>query len=142
MRFILICYNLICIATTVALPAQCTSATVINDPTRNVNYAGGTQCDQNTALGSAGWYQFTGSSGTMIITYPPGLSMCNTVVTGWYNGNYPSTAGSTVTSGTICYDFVYGNCYWSNPVSVTNCNGYYVYYLAPPPTCSLGLCLS
>jgi hypothetical protein len=143
MRFILICSNLICIATTVALPAQCTSATVINDPTRNVNYAGGAQCDSSTGLVSTGWYKFTGSGGTTIINYPPGLSQCNTVCAGWYSGSYPSTVGSTTSSGTICYVFISGaTCQWSNPVQVTNCNGYYVYYLTPPPTCALGLCIS
>jgi hypothetical protein len=140
MRFSLICSNLIFIATTIALPAQCTSATNISDPTRNVNYGSGTQSDQ-TILASTTWYKFTGSGGTTIINYPPGLSQCNTVAAGWYNGNYPSTAGSTISSGTICYVFISGaTCYWSEPVQVTNCNGYYVYYLTPPPTAHLAVC--
>jgi hypothetical protein len=66
-------------------------------------------------------------------------NLCDTSATGWYSGTYPSTAGSTNT-GSICYHWTSSTCQWSNSVSVTNCNGYYVFYLSPPTACNLRLC--
>ncbi len=81
-----------------------------------------------------------GSGGTMIANYDVGGTMCNTDGTGYYAGSYPSTVGGNVT-GTLYYTFqTYVN-YWQNPITVTNCNGYYVYYIVlPPPYCDLGVC--
>ncbi len=140
LRFLLIRSNLICIATTTAFPPQCTSATVINDPTRSVIYGGGTQCDTTTLGSTVGWFRFTGSAGTGIVSFAVSYNTCNTEYTGWYNGSYPLTAGAT-TTGTICYSNTISACAWSNPVSVTYCNGYDVYYLMPPPTCPSRVCI-
>jgi hypothetical protein len=75
----------------------------------------------------------------MIANYNVGGSQCNTDATGYYTGSYPSTVGGTVT-GTLCYTYN-SPCQWSSSLSVTDCNGYYVYYISlPPPYCSLGVC--
>jgi len=66
-------------------------------------------------------------------------NLCDTQATGWYNGVYPSTVGSTNT-GTVCYHWTSSTCQWSNSVSVTNCNGYYVFYLTRPSVCNLRVC--
>jgi len=139
-RFLIIRSNLIFIATTTTLPTQCTSATVINDPTRNVNYAAGVQCDTNTLGSSSGWFRFQGSGGTIIANYNVGGNQCNTVNTGYYAGSYPSTVGGSVT-GAVCYTYPYGACVVTRPLTVTNCNGYYVYYITlPAPNCDLAVC--
>ncbi len=74
----------------------------------------------------------------MLPTSAVPILMCGTSATGWYTGSYPS-AGST-TSGTVCYYWGGNTCYWSNSIQVTNCNGYYVFYLTSTPTCSLRYC--
>ncbi len=139
MTFILICSNLIRIATAFVLPVQCTSATIIADATRNVGYGSGSGCDQSGALASTGWYRFSGASGTMLVSYAVAINLCDTSATGWYTGAYPSTPGTT-TTGTVCYNWNGNTCNWSNSVSVTNCNGYYVFYLSPSPACNLRYC--
>ncbi len=66
---------------------------------------------------------------------------CNTAATGYYSGSYPSTVGGSAT-GTLYFTggSTYIN-YWSSSLTVTNCNGYYVYYITlPAPICTAGVC--
>jgi hypothetical protein len=65
--------------------------------------------------------------------------LCGTGSTGWYNGVYPSIPGQTV-NGNTCFNWNGNTCNWSTSIRVTNCNGYYVFYLVPPPVCSLRYC--
>jgi hypothetical protein len=81
-----------------------------------------------------------GPGGTMIANYNVGGSHCNTDATGYYTGSYPSTVGGS-TTGPLCYTFSTYVCNWSNQLQITNCNGYYVYYIVgPAPYCNLGVC--
>ncbi len=59
---------MICIATAIVLPVQCTSATNITDATRNVGYSGGSLCDTSGALVSTGWYRFSGAGWTIPVS--------------------------------------------------------------------------
>jgi hypothetical protein len=146
-RFLFISFNLICIATSVTtvcsgangLPSQCSCYTPITDGTRNANYAGGSACDNTGSFASAAWYGFSGAAGTMLASSVVPSNQCNTQATGWYSGVYPSAAGNT-TSGTVCYNWSGNNCWESNSISVTNCNGYYVFYLSPPIGCNYRYC--
>ncbi len=74
----------------------------------------------------------------MLISSVVSMNMCGTTATGWYTGSYPSV-GST-TTGFVCYYGSSNLCNWSNSIQVTNCNGYYVYYLSTTPSCSLRYC--
>ena len=151
-----ICSNLICVATggttvcsttaitttvtSSALPSQCSTATVITDSTRSAgNAVGGGLCDSSGPLATTGWYRFTGAGGTMLASCAVAINRCSTQASGWYSGLYPSAAGAT-TSGTVCYNWSGNTCNWSNGISVTNCNGYYVYNLSPSPVCNLRYC--
>lgn len=126
--------------TTVALPAQCVSYTSNTDATRSVSYgAPSIVCDSVASFGSSpAWVRFSGAAGTVLANYAISSYNCNTHATGWYTGSYPSV-GST-TSGTVCYNWGGNTCNWSNAISVTNCNGFYVYQLTTPPVCSLRYC--
>jgi hypothetical protein len=149
-RFLLISFNLISKATSIttgcstavagsALPSQCSCYTLITDVTRNAGYSGGTiVCDNTGSFSSARWYRFSDAAGTMLARSVVPINRCNTQATGWYNGVYPSAAGST-TSGTVCFNWAGNNCWYSNSISVTNCNGYYVFYL-PPTLCNGRYC--
>ncbi len=102
-----------------ALPSECSSYSLIRDDTRNAGYSIlNCQCDQSGVIASAGQYRFCGAAGTMLANFVLPINQYNTQATGWYN--WASNA-----------------CMWSNPISVTNCNGYYVFYISPPPVCNL-----
>jgi hypothetical protein len=146
-RFLLISFNSISIATSLTtpcttangLPCQCSNYTLITDGTRNANYSGGTECDNTGALASTGWYGFSGAAGTTLASSVVPSYQCDTQATGWYSGVYPSAAGNT-TSGTVCYNWAGNNCWMSNSISVTNCNGYYVFCLSPRTGCNYRYC--
>ncbi|CAF2138813.1 unnamed protein product [Rotaria magnacalcarata] len=123
--------------TTANLPAACSSYTTISDSTRSVSYTTFVGCDSSSFSSSGMWVRFTGSGGTTIPTYAPGISVCGTSATGWYASALPSS-GATV-SGTLCYDWG-TTCQWSSSIQVANCNTYYVYLLYPSPVCNLRVC--
>ncbi|CAF1298784.1 unnamed protein product, partial [Adineta steineri] len=125
--------------TSVALPSQCFSYTSITDATRLMTYGVATsQCDYYYFLSTPVWVRFSGAGGTMLANYYTSIYRCNTDAPGWYTGSLPAV-GSTVT-GTVCYYWASNSCNWSNSVSVTNCNGYYVYDLIRPTVCNLRYC--
>ncbi len=99
---------------------------------------GSTSCD-NSIFSSAQWVRFSGSAGTLLANCPIVYNHCDTSATGWYSGIYPSAAGGN-TTGNVCYNWLGNTCTWSNSISITNCNGYYVFYLSAPPQCSLRYC--
>lgn len=126
------------IVTAIPLPSQCFSYTSITDSTRHASYGSGATCD-STIFSSSQWVRFSGSAGTMLATCPIADYRCGTLASGWYSGVYPSTAGTT-TNGSVCYNFLGNTCNWPNSISITNCNGYYVFYLSAPTQCSLRYC--
>jgi hypothetical protein len=116
------------------LPSQCTSYTINADSTRSVTNTGCQNCISDTsAYLTAGWYRFTEGAGTRLLTTPPSTTMCGATYPGWFNGTLPTTVGATST-GSLCINYASNLCYvsWSSsPVSATNCNGFYVFYLTP-----------
>ena len=127
--------------TSAALPSQCSSYTTDSDSTRNVAYTATVVCDTSTFSSTAVWVRFVSPAGTYIPTSAPSTSTCGTHAPGWYNGPYPSTAGST-TTGTVCYNWSGNTCNWSNQIQITHCNTFYVFYLIAPPVCSLRYCVA
>lgn len=125
--------------TTSPLPPQCFNYTLNTDATRNVAEPGNDTCDFTTFSVTPMWVRFSGAAGTLIPSCPIPAHRCATRATGWYSGIYPSTAGDT-TSGTVCYSWPGVPCIYNNSLSVTNCNGYYVYALTNVPRCDLRYC--
>ena len=128
------------LATTSALPSQCTSYTINSDGTRNIATGStGSLCD-NTL--TAGWYRFMGAGGTRLATSGVSRDTCTTYYGGSYNGTLPTTTGTT-TFGTLCLNNNGYLCYaaWSGSlIAVTNCGSYYVYYLVPITNCNSRYC--
>lgn len=125
--------------TKVTLPNQCSNYTINNDSTRNVGYGAGANCD-NTL--TAGWYRFMGGAGTTLATTYVSRDTCATYYGGSYNRTLPLTAGTT-TYGILCLNNNGYLCYapWSGSlIGITNCNGYYVYYLTPILNCNSRYC--
>lgn len=121
------------------LPAQCSSYTTIEDDTRSPYYTGATSCDNAVFTTTPTWVRFSGSGGTILASCPIEGTICGADAPGWYSGIYPALAGYT-TSGFVCFSFSSDYCSWSLMILVTNCNGFYVYYLKEPPACDLRYC--
>jgi hypothetical protein len=113
------------------------------DSTRLISNTGciGCVCDTSTYL-NTGWYRFILGAGTQLATIPSSTSTCGVSYPGWFNGSLPTALGGT-TSGMLCVYYSGNICYlsWSgSTISVTNCSGYYVYYLTPLLNCNTRYC--
>jgi hypothetical protein len=122
----------------ISLASTCYSYTIINDTTRLVTAAGASACDQSLFSANITLVRFSGAGGTEIVTTAPVINQCGTQATGCYNGTMP-VSGMTV-NGTVCYNWGSSTCNWSNMITVTDCNSYYVYGLIIPPVCNLRYC--
>ena len=70
-------------------------------------------------------------AGTQLPEYAPGSHHCGTWYTVWLNSSHPERSGEEV-EGTACFDADRGNrriCKWKESITITNCKGYYVYFL-------------
>lgn len=122
-----------------ALPVQCDNYLNISDRTRLAyNENGGTSCD-DVLFPTPTWIRFIGGSGRLLANCPVPVRRCGATTPGWYSGVYPSSVGAT-TSGNVCYNWDTNTCKWSTPISVTNCNGFYIFYLSAPPICDARFC--
>ncbi len=126
------------LATSLALLPQCLTYTTITDGTRNAAYTSASLCDTSVFTSTPQWVRFSGAAGTQISTSVVAINMCGTQATGHYTGVMPAVGATT--TGTVCYYWSSNTCNWSNSISVTNCNGYYVYALIAPPVCNLRYC--
>lgn len=126
---------------TVFLPTQCSSYVLNTDVTRLASYGvvitGG--CDV-TLFTNATWMRFSAGGATRLASTPPQTYRCATSSTGWYTGTHPSTVGST-TTGIVCFVWSNNICNWNSVISITNCNGFYVYLLVAPSQCALRYCI-
>ena len=74
-------------------------------------------------------------AGVQLAEYAPGYYHCGTWGTGWLKGSHPERYGEEV-EGTACLDADRGNeydCYRKLSIKITNCKGYYVYFLPDFP---------
>ncbi|CAF2525336.1 unnamed protein product [Rotaria sp. Silwood2] len=123
--------------------SPCSSYTVVNDPSRNIATSGiGGACDNgplfNTSIGGR-WIRFMGTGGTIIPLTSPGVNHCGAFLSGWFNGTLPSKI-ETIVSGNICFTTFISACLFFWPISVVNCNSFYVYFLPPSNFCNLRYC--
>ena len=144
-KLLLILFRVFSAATTAAsgtLPVQCYAYASLTDAYRNLqnNYA----CcwgpyDYASSL-PGGWYRVSGSAGTQLVTSPINyMNTCGSDYPGYFNGTLPSTAGA-LTTGNVCF-YTGSACGYSiSPISVINCNGYYIYYLSPTPNSNYKYC--
>lgn len=127
------------------LPTQCSNYVINGDPTRLISsftcITCISYCDNSVNL-PAGWYRFIEGAGTRLATTPATSGACGASSPAYYNGTLPTTVGTT-SMGTVCVNWSGNLChpsYLINLVSVTLCNGYYVFYLTPPISCSIRFC--
>ena len=70
-------------------------------------------------------------AGTQLPEYAPGSLHCGAGLTGWLKGSHPERSGEEV-ERKVCVDTDRGNkrdCAGKKSITVTNCKGYYVYFL-------------
>ena len=78
-----------------------------------------------------GYYRLLLPAGKQIPEYAPVDWRCGSALTGWLNGTHPDQFGVEVNM-TVCFDWDRGNkwdCRFKRDIRVTNCKGYYVYFL-------------
>ena len=121
------------------LPAQCTSYVSNNDGTRHATYNTTTFSDYEAFATTVTWVRFEEPAGTLLANCPILPEGCGAQFPGWYTGLYPSIAGD-VTYGLVCYTSNTDLCFDSSSVLITNCNGYYVFYLRDPPILDMRYC--
>jgi hypothetical protein len=115
-------------------PAQCLSYTSITGSDRHIGLGSGSNCD--TTAGA--WVRFDGNY-TMIPSTVVTPNSCSTSATGYLTSDHPVNLFQQL-SGTVCYNWSDNKCSWTNQISITKCDGYYVYQLPTPPTCTLRYC--
>ena len=119
--------------------SQCSNYMLITDETRRSTHAHYTGCDKDIFQEEITWVRFSGAAGSRLAPGPMEPFHCGTQATGWYKGTYPTVAGTT-TRGTVCYSWPGNMCLWSNQISISHCDGYYVFALRAPPACFLRYC--
>ena len=85
------------------------------------------------------WIRFIGTGGSTLPLTTPGLNICGSQGTGWYDGDMPSSSGEIV-NGTACFTWTGSVCRYSVSMSVANCASFYIYLLPPPPACMMRYC--
>jgi hypothetical protein len=128
--------------TTSSLPIPCYAYASLTDQYRNLQNAYSccySPYDYASTL-SAGWYRVSGSAGTQLVTSPVLYTgTCGESYSGYFNGTLPSTPGA-LTTGNVCF-YTGATCGYSiSPISVINCNGFYVFYLIPTSSTSYKYC--
>jgi len=137
------------------LPYQCSEYMVMDESDRSVRnggcgYNGGEQCycdsEDSRYITSprwqgAGFYRLMSSAGTKLTESYLGEFHCGTAAPGWLRGEHPQDIGVEKTM-TVCFVYRDYECYMQSDITVTNCNGYYVYYLPETPSCRMRYCAS
>ena len=134
---------------------ECTSYTILEDSSRSIDYGsscvnGKSRCDKQGYNSSdsdvspgwrgTAWYRFTMPAGTRIPESSPGYSHCCTSASGWLSGKHPTSTSESV-DVKFCFDIdVDKSCRWSTEGKITNCGGFFVYYLENTPLCALRYC--
>ena len=108
------------------------------------------QCDSSTDRGYSmddwsgpSWYRVVGGAGTKLSTHAftkVNNGECNTHYGGWVSGGDHPTPYTTVTRR-VRFNrpgFTYTS--RNHDISITNCNGFFVYYLPGTTTCRLRYC--
>ena len=129
----------------------------MEDSSRSIDYGsscvnGKSRCDKQGYNSSStdaspgwrgpAWYRFTMPAGTRIPESSPAIEPgyhCGTVVPGWLSGKHPTSTAESV-DVKYCFDYDGDSCKWSTEGKITNCGGFFVYYLENTPLCALRYC--
>jgi hypothetical protein len=127
---------------TTSLPVQCYTYASLTDLSRNIvnNYPCCYSPFDYAPTLTPGWYRVSGSAGTqLVVSAVSTLNTCGADYPGYFNGTLPSTPGA-LTTGNACFYTGISCGYSLSPISVINCNGYYIFYLLPTPNIDYRYC--
>ena len=95
--------------------------------------SGGESIEKSSDWQGPGYYRFLEPAGTRLATGYPDPKHCGAMFPGWTrDSSHPEEVGE-IKNMIVCYD-VHENCpgcgcYGQTEISVTNCDGFYVYWL-------------
>ena len=129
---------------------SCNDYHVLNDATRNLDYANIDYfCDDTDTPSDSykspdwhgpGWYRFGMPAGSTIPEESVEPLHCNTGGTGWLNGNHPAP-GNTI-DATVCFKWHGKTCNWQTQIQIKHCDQYFLYYLPDTSHCWYRYCAS
>ena len=135
-------------------PDQCVNYKVLDQADRSVNHGGcgynGSDyvecyCDDIDLVTSSDWqgpgyYRIISTAGSRLPESSPGFEHCGTFYTGWLRGEHPQEI-YVEKNMSVCFD---ANiiCFWEADITVTNCDGFFVYLLPDTPDCRLRYCVA
>ena len=136
------------------LPPQCSQYMTMSSSTRKFSYfnSDGPQCDSNDSTSSGqedwsgpGWYRVMGGAGTQLSTHAFTNSTrgyCETAFGGWITGGHlQSTTPGQIVNRTFKFDRPgWDSTSYNHDISVTNCDGFFVYNLPGIDICNLRYC--
>ena len=90
-----------------------------------------------------GYYRMMSNAGSRLPESSPGTYYCGALGSGWQAGEHHQDVFEEKNM-TACFDaFAAGGpCYYRVDITVTNCDGFYVYMLPDAPACNLRYCAS
>ena len=117
-----------------------TTYTAIDEPRRSTkavwSVGDSPICDRSLRWG---WYRFTSYTCGKIPEEIVPENHCETHAPIWLNGGHPTKKGENVVRQ-ACVHFFDNGCFDSFDINITNCGGYFVYHLRPPPYCVVAFC--
>ena len=138
------CYGCVTGRTNCISSPQCFEYQILDEESRatsnyNCDCSNSCFCDQDGAnfisvrWKGDGYYRFVEPSGTMMPESSPGAYHCGTIGSGWLHGQHPEEEGLEVDMEACFDDYGSSTCVYKAKITVTKCNGYYVYHLVENP---------
>ena len=137
-------------------PDQCVNYMVLDKADRSVNNEG---CGHNATdeyecycdyiggvVTSPDWkgpgqYRIISSAGSRLPESSPGYYHCGTNGSGWLRGEHPQDIYAEKKL-TVCFHYDSNDCFDEADITVTNCDGYFVYLLPDTPYCYFRYCVT
>jgi len=130
--------------TPLELPPQChpRNYKVLQENNRNKNFK--TKFKQTKFFRDCVWegpdhYRMKLPAGTQIPENAPPYQHCGAYYPGWLNGSHPIHPGEEK-PGEICFVWYSDTCGSKTSITITNCDGYYVYNMTKVPYCEFRYC--
>ena len=128
-------------------PNQCVEYMVLDDPDRSVSYGKNQYCDNFDGYYPSydwqgpGYYRIMSTAGNSLPEFSPGYERCGGYASGWLRGEHPEEIYAEV-NRTVCFHSSTNDdsCRYQASVTVTNCDGYFVYWFPDTITCYLRYC--
>ena len=113
--------------------SECSNYEFLNESSRAVIYNQTVSMNCSYTTKPLGWYRFGGEAGTQMAGTCVKQHHCGAWYPGWLSEGHPSVSDGAVLRK-VCFTRYTDCCYYSNFISVRNCDGFYVYKLSLAPS--------